>query len=807
MTTRPHRFVSTLILAIMSAAFLLFPGIHKRVGRVPLQSPGTQSSIRADIPPERTDPRQQPLIFETNRGQAGADVKFVGRANNLGLILKTNEAVFALRSTEPMRPRHGSAKPANAVVSPSHLLSMKLDGSNPAPLIFGQEPQEVRANYFIGNDPAKWIRGVDTYSRVQYSDVYDGIDLVFYANERRLEYDFTVAPGADPREINVRFDGAENLELNSEGALILHTAAGELRHERPVAYQERNGSRSDVHVAFKQLDAGAIGFEVGAYDPSRPLVIDPILVYSTYVGGTNDDFARGIVVDAAGNLFITGNSFSSDFLRDASATNSDVFVGKLSTNGLLLTYTFFGGEKNDFATGLSVDASGNIYLSGDTQSPDFPIFNSVGSALSGDRDAFAVKLTPAADQFFYSSLVGGSGLEGGVSIAADTAGNAYITGKTSSSDYPTVGAAQPVYGGGDSDAFISKLAADGKSLVYSTFLGGGATENANAQSGISVDAAGNAYVAGETQSTDFPTVNALRTTKNGPASSSDGFVAKLDPAGVNFVYATYLGGSSDDSAFGIKADQAGNAYVTGRTKSASFTGSGVTRPTTVTADAFVAKLNATGSAISYLTFVGGITGDESGNAIVVDPSGNAVIAGSAGEGVPTVNSVQSFSRGGGDAFVAKLTQTGAITLLSYLGGSSEDTALAVGLDGSGAIYFAGFTSSTDFLTASPLVKTNAGARDIFIAKIDPNSNPDGPVLLQAVISGKNLILFGQGFDAGARLRINDLLVKTRNEDPAPTQILFAKKAAKRIAAGSTVQLQVENASGERSNFLFFTKPE
>jgi hypothetical protein len=555
------------------------------------------------------------------------------------------------------------------------------------------------------------------------------------------------------------------------------------------------------------MDVGTIGFEVGAYDRSQPLVIDPILVYSTYVGGNNDDFARGMVVDASGNVFITGDSFSSNFLRDASSTNSDVFVGKLSTNGLLLTYTFFGGGKNDFATGLTVDASGNIYLSGDTQSPDFPIFNSLGSALSGDRDAFVVKLTPAADQFFYSSLVGGSGLEGGVSIAADTAGNAYITGKTSSSDYPTVGAAQPVYGGGDSDAFISKLAADGKSLVYSTFLGGGATENANAQSGIAVDASGNAYVAGETQSTDFPTSNPLRMTKNGPASSSDGFVAKLDPAGVNFVYATYMGGNADDSAFGIRADQAGNAYVTGRTKSASFTGSGVTRPTSVTADAFVAKLNPSGSAISYLTFVGGITGDESGNAIVVDSSGNAVVAGSAGEGVPTVNAVQSFSRGGGDAFVARLGQAGAITLLSYLGGSSEDTALAVGLDGSGAIYFAGFTSSTDFLTASPLVKTNAGSRDIFIAKIDPNSNPDGPVLLQAVISGKNLILFGQGFDAGARLRVNDLPVKTRNEDPAPTQVLFAKKAAKRIPGGSTVQLQVENVSGERSNLLFFTKPE
>ena len=798
MTIKSHKaLLARLILVFVCVMLNLFPRVQSTKSVLPGGQAGASQDGSEFLQHAEQTRGPLPVIFEANRGQADDDVRFVGRGAGMGLLLKEDEVAFSLRKPQSLKARNTKVPT---------LLRMKLEGANARPDVSGADVQGVRANYFIGNDPSKWVRGVETYSRVLYSGVYDGIDLVFYGNDSRLEYDFNVAPGADPKSIQLRFDGIAGVELGSEGALILHSETGDVRHERPFAFQERNGVRSEVAASFKQLDNGTIGFEIGAYDPSIPLVIDPILVYSTYLGGSADDFARGVVADSAGNLFLTGDSFSSDFLRQASPANSDVFIGKLAGNGLLLTYTFFGGGKNDTATALNVDAAGNIYMAGSTQSPDFPIFNSIGQFLNGSSDAFAVKLTPAADQFFYSSLVGGSGDETGVSIAADNVGNAYLSGRTSSPDYPTFAPIQPVYGGGASDAFISKIMPDGKSLAYSTFLGGGAAENEGGRSGISIDSAGNAYVAGDTQSVDFPTSNALRTTKSGSAASFDGFAAKIDPTGTNFIYATFLGGSEDDSAFAVAADQTGNAYVTGRTKSTSFTGSGVTRPTTATSDAFVAKLTANGSALSYLTFIGGAPGDESGNAIVVDSSGNAVIAGSAGEGAPTTDSVQSFSRGGGDAFVAKLGQNGGVTFSSYLGGSGEDVALAVGLDAEGSIYFAGFTSSTDLLTASPLVRENRGGRDILIAKIDPDSNPDGPVLLQAIISGPNLILFGQGFDAGAKLRVNDVQVKTRNEEPNPTQILFAKKAAKRIASGSTVQLQVRNANGKRSNFLFLTKP-
>lgn len=821
MTTRPHKIqLAALILAIAAMTSGVFPRIQSGFEPASLQSRAgfcEEDPSRFAMSDLNEARWRLPLSFETNRGQAEADVRFVGRGDGFGLLLKPNEAVLSLHTRKQSLPGGAAdnATPLNDESSSTRLLSMKIEGANSTPRISGEARQEARANYFIGNDPAKWIRGVETYSRVLYSGVYRGVDLVFYGNERQLEYDFTVAPGGDPGEIRLRFEGADDLELNSEGALILHTAAGAVRHDRPVAYQESNGSRLEVPAEFKRLDDGAVGFQVGAYDPTRALVIDPVLVYSTYVGGSADDFGRGIVTDAVGNAYVIGDSFSSDFLRQASTTNSDVFIGKLSSNGLLLTYTFFGGTKNDSATGLTVDASGNIYLCGSTESPNFPVFNSIGLALRGASDAFVIKLTPAADQFFYSSLVGGSGDETGVSIAADIAGSAYITGRTSSQDFPTFGAIQPIYGGGDSDAFVSKLMPDGKSLVYSSFLGGSGTENTIDRSGISVDASGNAYITGDTRSTDFPTRNALRPAKNGSAASSDGFVAKINPTGADFVYSTYIGGSDDDFALAIANDQAGSAYVAGRTRSTSFTGSSSTRPSAATTDAFVAKLNASGSAISYLTFIGGV-GDDSANAIVVDSSGSAVIAGSAGDGLPTVKSIQSFFKGGAnDAFVANLLPGGAVTFSTYLGGSGDDVALGVSLEreapgvglAENPIYVTGFTDSKDFLTVAPLVRDNAGGRDIFIAKIDPNATPNRPVLIQALISGKHLILYGQGFDAGAVLRVNDEPVKTRNDDPDPTQILFAKKAAKRIAAGETVQLQIENPNGKRSNFLFLTKPQ
>lgn len=810
MNTTPHKLqLAAVIFAIASIATAMFPEIPPSADRKIMKS-GVSEENSSTMPDFASSEAYglATMGFETNRGQTEEDVKFIGRGDGFALLLKPSQAIISI-------PRRKSA-PASATQRgcdslSADTLSMKLEGANRRPVISGMEPQSVRANYFIGDDPAKWIRDVETYSRVLYSDVYPGVDLVFYGNQRQLEYDFTLRPGADPRGIRLRFEGAENLELNSKGSLILHTPGGEVTHNPPVAYQENNGGRLEVPAEFERLDDGTIGFQVGAYDRSLPLVIDPVLVYVTYLGGSDNDACRGVVADSDGNAYLVGDSFSSDFLHRASAINSDVFVGKLSHDGLLLTYTFFGGSKNDFATGLRLDASGSIYLCGSTESSDFPRLSSFGSALAGVSDAFVIKLTPSEDKssllFEYSTLIGGKGEETAVSIATDDAGSAYIAGRTSSEDFPTLGAIQSAYGGGDSDAFVSKLVPSGNLLVYSTLLGGSGSEDVLGSSGIAVDELGIAYVTGDTQSTDFPTLHALRSSKNGSESSSDGFVAKINASGSDFVYSTYIGGSEDDFALGVAADSSGSAFVTGRTKSTSFTGSGSTRPLSTNTDAFVAKLNPDGLTLSYLTFIGGSAGDESANAIAINSSGDTVIAGVADDGAPTVKSIQSFSRGGKDAFIAELGPGGAVTFSTYLGGSDQESALGVALDKDGIIYVTGTTDSTDLPTVSPLIRDNAGKRDIFIAKIDPTISFNRPVLVQAVISGKHLILYGQGFDSGATLRVNDQPVKTRNDDRDPTQVLFAKKAAKRIGAGRTVQLQVENANGKRSNFLFLTKPE
>jgi hypothetical protein len=778
---------TALILFAASLAQIVLP--HNQ----PRPDNGTLSSLKRA---GESAPPSLPVFFEPNRGQADDDVRFVGRGNGFALLLKSSEAVIA------MRPASG--EPSQKSI---HRVSMKLEAANASPLVFGTDKLDGRVNYLIGDDRSKWVRDVETYSSVCYAAVYPGVDLVFHTTERQLEYDFNLAAGADPRAIRLRFDGADEVKIGSDGALVIRTAAGDLKHQKPVAYQDVEGERISVAAEFTQPRDGAIGFKVGAYDSAKPLVIDPTLVFSSYLGGMAADTGRTMIALPSGDSLIAGDSFSSDFLRNATTSNSDVFLGRLTKNGGSFSYTFFGGGGNDTVTGLATDGMGGAYLAGFTESADFPIFHSVNSALAGPSDAFVALLNPEGNAFLSSSLVGGSGQETSVSVAVDSTGSAYLTGRTTSLDFPTQGAIQPAYGGGDSDAFVTKLSIDGASLVYSSYLGGTGTENLLARTGIQVDSSGNAFVVGDTQSGNFPTLNALRAAKSGPAATFDGFIAKINPTGSDFVFSTFVGGSDDDFATSVAIDGTGNAYVTGRTRSTSFTGSSATRSSTSNADAFVTKLNATGSALTYLTFVGGSGGDEQSNAIAIDAAGSAVIAGSAGSGLPTTNAIQSFFKGGqSDAFIARLTPAGVVNFSTYMGGSGDDVANGVGVDSEGHLFLDGFTDSQDFLVVAALQVTNNGGRDIFFARIDPDANGSKPVLLQAIFSGKSLILYGQNFDDGAKLRVNDEQQKTRNGDPDPSEVLVAKKAGKRIAPGQTVQLQVVNPGGRGSNLLFVTKP-
>jgi hypothetical protein len=737
---------------------------------------------------------RMPICFEANQGQAASSAQFVSAIGGPRLLLSPAEATFERRQSQ---------------LTENEALKMHLVSADPAAEIRGLDLLPTRANYFIGNDPSKWHTNIPTYARVICQQVYPGVDLIYHGTNGQLEYDFVVAPGADADNIRLRFEGAEEVNVDPAGSLIIQAKGTEVRHKKPLAYQETDAGREEVRAEFSLFADGTAGFQVDEYDKTRELVIDPLLVFSTYLGGSAADSGKGIFVDSEGSAYVLGESRSSDF-TNGTVDNADIFVGKLTANGGAFTYAFFGGSKDDFATGLAVDADGNTYISGSTQSDNLAGPNSINPALSGPSDALVIRFNLDSG-FSYSTIVGGTGDETGVSIAIDATGNAYISGRTTSGDFPTANALQPAYGGGDSDAFVSKIAPDGSSLVYSTYLGGSSTENSVNRSGIAVDSEGNAYVTGDTTSTDFPLKDPIRSSNTG--IEFDAYVSKIDPTGTAFVYSTYLGGDEDETGVGIATDAAGNAYVAGMTRSTSFTGSGSTRPPGVTTDAYVAKLNPAGSAFGYLTFIGAAPGFEAAEAIALDASNNAYVTGitTPGAGIggpmfPTVKPVQSYFAGVADVIITRLNPTGAITFSTYLGGTGDETGFGVAVDSAGGIYVTGSTDSEDFLTTAAIREGNAGETDLFVSKIDPDSDSNRPVIYDVRIIGKLMFVFGQNFDEDAFVRLNDNPRGT-NGGEDPTQILTSKKAAKKTKPGRTVQVQVENGNGKRSNLFFFTRPE
>src|SRR3989441_166203 len=476
---------------------------------------------------------------------------------------------------------------------------MKLLGANPTPGVTGVEELRGRSNYFIGNDPAKWRANVPTYAKVEYRDVYPGVNLVYYGNQRQLEFDFIVAPGADPQRIRLRVEGADRLDLDAQGDLVVHTGGAQVRLQQPHVYQMANGVRQEIESRYVLNDHHQVEVWVAAYDTHKPLVIDPTLAYSTYLGGTGFDEGFGIAVDSLGQAYVTGVTASLDFAMTAGVLQPrfaggslDAFVTKLNPTGAALAYsTYLGGTGDENGFGIAVDATGNAYVTGLTNSNlDFPTTAGAfqRSSAGGISDAFVTKLNAAGAALVYSTYLGGTGDENGFGIAVDATGNAYVTGITFSPDFPTTARAfQPSSPGGD--AFVTKLNPSGAALVYSTYLGG---TGSDLGFGIAVDSFGNAYVTGQTFSSDFPTTEGAFQTTFGGGGGFDAFLTKVNPAGAALVYSTYLGGTSDDFGLGIAVDNFGNAYVTGFTGSLDFPTLGAFQSTSGDGgDAFVAKFS------------------------------------------------------------------------------------------------------------------------------------------------------------------------------------------------------------------------
>jgi hypothetical protein len=650
--------------------------------RVPAHRAGTHEAATASL--------GLPLEFEANRGQAPAMYNFNAHGTDYALGIAPAEIAVLLFRPQEAKPKVVPAAlhlqtDAGATPMEQLQLHLRLLGANPSAAVSGIDRKPGVSNYFIGNDPANWRTQIPHYGRLETAGVYDGIDLVFYGNPEQLEYDFRIAPAADPQAIRLEVGGAASVALDAGGDLVLSTAAGAVRLKRPEAYQQIDRVRKRVRSEFRIAPGGIVRFAMGSYDHSQPLVIDPVLLYSAAMGGTNGNQALGIDVDAGGNTYVTGNSCSTDF--PTTAGSDQAYQG-----------------------------------------------NSTSKVC---QDAFVLKLDPTASTVIYSDFVGGSGASTGTHLAVDASGDAFVTGATVSANFPLIGNIGPVAPGPCAyfvptgtncpDGFIFKLSPDGSSMIFSSLLGG-----SQASAGYQVKlnpVTGDVVVLGETNSSDFtPNPNMLESTylpgtcaNTTPCLSS--FLLGLNPTTGAVRYGTFLGGAGDNFAAGLAIDGSGNLYVAGSTQPPLSAEIGAVTHTYAPSggaaaggmDIFVAqfKLNQTSLSLGYLTLIQGES-DDIPSSIAVDSSGNAYLTGStASQHLPVTPGVfQSTNKGNdsngclwsfsfppvscGNLFVGKLNSTGTLSFLTYLGGSGTDWGEGIGPDSSGNIWLTASTDSVDF---------------------------------------------------------------------------------------------------------------
>jgi hypothetical protein len=675
-----------------------------------------------------------PMGFEVNQGQAESTVRFLARGRGYAVLLKPNEAALVLQS-----PSRGARFPEKAKDQPrpsTRALRMRIESANLAARATGLHRLPGISNYFIGNDPRRWHTHIPTFAKVQFENVRPGVNLVYYGNQNQLEYDFVLSPGVKPESLKLSFEGSK-AAVDEQGDLVFSSAEGSVTFRRPVAYQGSQSGPAKKHfVAASYVLKGRnrISFAVSDYDPHQPLVIDPVLNYSTYLGGNGGDTGTAIALDSLNDAYVTGSTTSTNFPTTGTSSaappyqksyggDTDAFVSMVRYDGEALIYsTYLGGNNFDAGNGIAVDSSDNAYVVGTTYSANFPTTpsNVFQPTFGGNSDAFVAKLDSTGSHLLYSSYLGGSDVDYGNAIAIDEYGNAYVTGYTESTDFPTV---NPIQSGnnGNGDAFVAEVNTSGTELVYSTYLGG---SSADSGQGIAADAGGNAYVTGYTFSTNFPIYKAYQSANGG---SVDAFLTKVSSGGSSFVFSTYLGGKGDDRGWAIALDAQLNIYITGTTLTAC-TPAPVTPPTTycspistfpTTAGAFqtfttkqapgysagfVTNFNFEGSGLLYSTLLGGSLSDSPAG-IALDSSGDAYVTGyTQSSDFPTANAVMASFVGGTcgknpcpNAFVAELNAQGSSLVYStYLGGSAGDFGNGIAVDSNSNAYVVGTTSSSNF---------------------------------------------------------------------------------------------------------------
>ena len=720
-----------------------------------------------------------PLIFEPNQGQTDPKVQFLARGTGYGLYLTADEAVLALQGNS----RHSADR--NSAVR------MKLVGANSTTKPAGDGQLPGISNYLIGNDPSKWHRDVPQFARVRYRDVYPGIDLVYYGNKGRLEYDFEIAPGGNPSRVafkltNLANQGPHNLKIAADGDLVLNLGGGDVRLQAPRIYQKFGAEERMVDGRFelRGRNQDEVGFQLGAYDRSRALVIDPVLAYSTYLGGSGVEscsaitglpFTPGcpaIAVDAASNAYVAGSTTSTNFPQTAgefqpelgTGATANVFIAKFNVSGVLLFATYLGGNGTDYAAGVAADTGFDIIVAGTASSGNFPTTNGPNNTafqttpVSGGKHVFVSKLDPTGRILLYSTYLSGHGIDIASGLAVDQAGsNAYVTGTTTSTDsetgFPSTLGSYQTTSKATNQFFFTKVdpnASGSASILYSTYFGGSSPSTGTViGGGIAVDTNSNAYITGGTNFIDVPMLDAYQATNKG---GLDVIVAKFNPAGVTgtqLLYSTYLGGSGDDIGYGIAVDTSPNAYITGSTTSTDFNNSDVGTTALQPSngggtDAFVAKLGVlcTGTSCTtplpliYFSYLGG-AGTDIGTAIGVDNNAAARITGwTNSPNFPIVGNPLQSTYGGGssDAFYASVDTLATCSPIttptcvptstsSYFGGSGADLGTGLALDTQGSSYLAGETTST---SGFPLKNSAQGAlsgpSDAYAARLSPVLN-------------------------------------------------------------------------------------
>ncbi|MBI2828240.1 MAG: Ig-like domain repeat protein, partial [Acidobacteria bacterium] len=724
-----RRFLPTGLLVVIVCALVASLWRH---GQPPPEAPRARAAHRGAIDPRLIDQFGRiPLHFESNEGQADASVRFIARGAGYAMYLGASEAAVTIGvSDSTLRSR---------------TVRLRMVGANAQPAAKGEDELPSRVNYFRGGDPTAWRTDVRTFAKARYRNVYSGIDVVYYGNQRQLEHDYIVAPGADPRQIRLQLSGVDDLTLDENGHLVAAVGTSQVTLRAPVAYQNGATGRRSVGARYAIGRDNVVAIRVGSYNEHLPLVIDPVLVYSASFGGSDQDEARAVAVDGSGAVYVTGVTYSANFpiqdpfqslpdnLDTLNPPSGDAFVMKLSAAGTLVYSTYLGGRSTDEAFSIAVDSSGSAYVVGMTYSGGvvgqrFPTTSGAirPTPLSASgfgccsTDAFATKLSPSGSSLVYSTYLGGGGRDWAYGIAVDPTGAAVVVGEVQTTPFiffQKVNAIQPTYGGGDADAFVMKINPAGSAFVYSTYLGGNDYDTAY---GVAVDASGAAYVTGYTSSTTFPTNNPFQ---NQLPDGAGAFVTKFSPNGQSRIYSTYLGGSGGAFGNSIAVDAGGAAYVAGSMWGSDFPlGAQVLgQPGT---GGFLSKFDASGSVLAYSAFL------ENATAVTVDSSGAAFILGFDWAGV--LQSINPIAGMPGPAFIAKLTVDGSAFEYKTHAGDLANWGIgnSIAVDTDGAVYVAGYSPAS----GQPY------ERDVRVSKFSDVAVPDLVAADASAVQGATVTL-------------------------------------------------------------------